>query len=109
MQEFIKKENAGFVFATLGGEIFYNNVKIHTENERKYRAVFYDTYTDNKVKKQGIFLVHNTGVDRYEYDKENNSFKNFSKNIDGFSLPTPNESVKNFPILRINNLVFIGF
>lgn len=66
-------------------------------------------YTENKVKKSGIFLIHNTGVDRYEYDKNTDTFINFTKNVDKFSLDKPSDDVKNFPILRVNNQVFIGW
>nr|DAP93274.1 MAG TPA: hypothetical protein [Caudoviricetes sp.] len=97
------------IVATENGEIWYNNQKIHAEAGRVYRQVFYDVYTAEKIKRSGIFLIHNTGVDRYEYDKNTNTFINFTKNIDKFALTTPDENVKNFPILRVNNQVFIGW
>ena len=109
LKEFIKKDNIGMIVATENGEIWYNNQKIHTEAGRVYRQVFYDVYTAEKIKRSGIFLIHNTGVDRYEYDKNTNTFINFTKNIDKFALTTPDENVKNFPILRVNNQVFIGW
>lgn len=109
LKEFIKKDNIGMIVATENGEIWYNNQKIHLETGRVYRQVFYDVYTENKVKKSGIFLIHNTGVDRYEYGKNTNTFINFTKNVDKFSLEAPSEDTKNFPILRVNNQVFIGW
>mgnify|MGYP001694112488 FL=1 len=109
LKEFIKKDNIGMIVATENGEIWYNNQKIHAEAGRVYRQVFYDVYTAEKIKRSGIFLIHNTGVDRYEYDKNTNTFINFTKNIDKFALTTPDENVKNFPILRVNNQVFIGW
>jgi|GEM_PF-1305802 hypothetical protein len=109
LKEFIKKDNIGMIVATENGEIWYNNQKIHTETGRVYRQVFYDVYTAEKIKRSGIFLIHNTGIDRYEYDKNTNTFINFTKNVDKFSLEKPNDDVKNFPILRVNNQVFIGW
>lgn len=105
LYEYIKKENIGFVFATDRWEIFYNNIKIATESDRVYKGVFYDHFTESKVKKKWIFLLHKTGIDRMEYDEANNTFINMTKNVDNFVLKA--ENVEKIPLLRSNGNVYM--
>lgn len=103
--EFIKSGNVWMVFATDNGEIFYNNNKIQHDGWRVYRACFYDSYTENSVKKSWIFLLHNSWIDRMEYDAWANNFVAYKANVDGFN---PEATAEKCPILRANANVFIG-
>ncbi len=105
MQEYIKHENAGLVWVTDNGEIWYENQKIHTEPTRKYLQIFYDNYTENRIKKVWIFVMHETGIDRMEYSETENIFKNFSRDIDNFKIKAnPDEKI---PLLKWNGNIFL--
>lgn len=107
MKEHTKHATAGMLVTTDAGEIFYKNEKILSKNGRKFLQVFFDGYTENNTKKLGIFIIHETGVDRMQYNKNADTFYGYEENISGSSNISAS-GVEKVPILRWNTNVLLG-
>lgn len=106
MREYTKNTNAGLVWVTDNGEIWYKNEKIQTKNGRKFLQIFYSDFTANSQKKVGIFAVHATGIDRMTYNKNSDAWHEYTENVDNFKLSA--ENITKIPVLKWNGNVLLG-